>query len=126
MKGIWKMLTGQGEAEYRAQHQAFRDALPREFPFVIGEGDHAVVRYGRGSQDLRPASHEDLAQLPSHPAYAGPLVNTSDAFNYRRATACHGPLPTTNAEVTKQPNTEQAEMRGWLNEYGIPLPDGES
>src|SRR5689334_8122209 len=98
MKGFWKMLTGQGEAEYRAEHQAFRDCIPDDFPFVVETKDGVFVRTGPRDRDWRPATREDYA-LPTHPAYVGPMAQTSDGFNYRRATSNHGPMPKGKAPV---------------------------
>src|SRR5687768_1801168 len=42
MKGIWKMLTGEGEREYREQHRRFDDAIPNAPGF--DERDHPAAR----------------------------------------------------------------------------------
>jgi hypothetical protein len=63
MKGIWKMLTGQGEKEYRKARKAFDDAIPDEPGFD-------------------PATH---------PAVSGPLSKSYSAFDYRRAHDFSGP-----------------------------------
>jgi hypothetical protein len=63
MHGIWKMLSGRGEKENRKKRQEFWDAIPAE-------------------PGYDPATH---------PAVSGPLANSSEAFNYRRANSCHGP-----------------------------------
>ncbi len=66
MKGILKMLTGQGGKEYGEQHRKFNDAIPDDFPV-----DWTI---------------EERAQV--HPAYGS---ESSDAQNYRRAHYMHGP-----------------------------------
>lgn len=89
MKGFWAMLTGRGEKEYREQHQRFRDAIPNDFPadWTIKErADH-------------------------HPAYSGPLANTTDAANYRRA-HFGGKGPQSRRE-----HQEFAEMQELLAQY---------
>lgn len=63
MKGLLKMISGQGEKEYRQQHQKFRDAIPDDFPADMTIDERAA----------------------KHPAYSGPMANTLDADNYRRA-----------------------------------------
>lgn len=85
MKGFWKMLSGQGEKEYRQQHKKFQDAIPDRFPFRAGD----VVKYGPGDNDIRDVRRGD-ENLPVHPAYEGPMSRTLEAANYRRANAFHG------------------------------------
>ncbi len=69
MFGIGKMLSGKGEAENRRRHNAFRDAIPQNFPAGMSEPERARL----------------------HPAYSGPKAKTKMAADYRRAHAMHGP-----------------------------------
>jgi hypothetical protein len=80
MKGIWSMLSGRGEKEYRQQHEEFDNSIPNKYPFRAGE----YVRYGPGELDYRNATPAD-ASLPEHPAYSGRYGKTMDASNYRKA-----------------------------------------
>jgi len=138
MKGIWKMLTGKGEAEYRQQHREFREAIPNDFPFVVGEGEAAVVRFGAGDFDYRDATKQDLRTLLTHPAYAGKFASMSDGANYQCAMSSHGPMPKSHdADLQKvqgiyneyaeyltahQAEHFEPEFRTWLDQHGIPLP----
>jgi len=86
MKGIWKMLTGQGEKEYRQEHKEFEDAIPDGYPFRAD----GYVRYGPGPMDYRKETASDC-DLPEHPAHGGRFENTMQASNYRRANSMYGP-----------------------------------
>lgn len=75
MKGILKMLSGRGEREYRLQHRRFHDAIPDNYP-----------------ADMTVAERAER-----HPAYSGPMANSLDADNYRRALNLFSP-PKSKAE----------------------------
>ena len=70
MKGIISMLFGRGEAEYREEHKAFRDAIPDDFPTHYTEEQRAAM----------------------HPACSGKHKDTMVAADYRRANQMRGPL----------------------------------
>jgi hypothetical protein len=79
MKGFFKMLSGQGEKEYREQHKAFDDAIPDRYEDHIEEHEWQW-------------KHPDSAKrAKTHPAYSGPMENSLDAANYRRAHQMRGP-----------------------------------
>lgn len=119
MKGPWKMFTGQGGKEYRAQHRKFNEAIPDDFP--IGTSDEQ--------------------RLAAHPAYSGPMASSLDAENYRRAHFMRGPqskreharlvaqqelLDNYNRQVEKargEGGTVVVSLKEWLDKYGIPLPE---
>lgn len=63
MHGIKDMLSGKGERENQERHKAFRDAIPDDF--------------------LAGTTIQERAA--KHPAYSGPMSNSMDAANYRRA-----------------------------------------
>lgn len=125
MKGFWAMLTGRGGKEYREQHQAFEDAIPDRFPFLVSED---TVRIGPGDQSFRKATPEEQETLPRHPAY---FENSLEAANYRRAHSCHGPMTKTTPltaserrELMKDFRIAQKANRDlvfeqWLHENGI-------
>jgi len=69
MHGFWTMFTGRGEKLNREKHKAFRDAIPDTFPTDMTIEERAA----------------------RHPAYSGPVANSMDAENYRRAHYMHGP-----------------------------------
>ena len=66
---VWKMLSGKGEKENQKRHKAFRDAIPDTFPSDMTIEERAAI----------------------HPAYSGPMANTLQAADYRRAHYMHGP-----------------------------------
>jgi hypothetical protein len=63
MNGILAMLSGKGEQENQKRHKAFRDAIPDSYPADLTVEERAA----------------------QHPAYSGPLANTMQAADYRRA-----------------------------------------
>ena len=69
LKGFLAMLSGRGGREYGDQHRKFRDAIPDHFPTDMTIEERAAW----------------------HPAYSGPMANSMDAENYRRAHYMHGP-----------------------------------
>lgn len=88
MKGIWKMLTGQGEKEYRQQHKAFNDAIPDDW-----NGDETIEE-----------------KAAKHPAYSGATARSHEAFDYRRAHYMRGPQ-------SKREHEEFAAMQKKLAQY---------
>jgi hypothetical protein len=118
MQGILAMLSGKGEAKNRARHKAFRDAIPQNFPSDMTISERAV----------------------HHPAYSGPMSNSLQAADYRRA-HYGGGGPQSQAEhrafdrrQTLQEDYEREVVREgkgvktisfkqWLQENGIPLPE---
>jgi hypothetical protein len=109
MKGIWKMLTGQGEKEYRQQHEEFDNAIPDKYPFRFDD----YVRYGPGELDFRDATPDDW-KLPEHPAYSNTRGYTMDAMNYRKANSA-GPKSkehhARNSEIQRQLARYERENR---------------
>jgi len=116
MHGFLKMLTGEGERLNREAHQKFRDAIPNNFPFIVGNGDDAVVK--TGVHDYRDETKMDFA-LPTHPAYCWKSANTMMASNYRRAVyGGRGPMP-------KKDYQSVDDISEWIATNGIPLEGGE-
>jgi hypothetical protein len=124
MKGLWKMLSGRGEREYRDAHREFDNAIPDRFPFRAGD----VVRFGPGEMDIRDVRPGD-ERLPVHPAYEGRLSRTRDAEMYRRAHSNGGTTKAEHEKLIEYQRTHNhkgeyigdSELKGYLDRNGIPL-----
>lgn len=66
---FFRMLSGRGERENRANRKAFKDAIPQNFPGDMTETE----------------------RRENHPAYSGPWANTPQAASYQRAHGSRGP-----------------------------------
>lgn len=89
MLGVKAILSGRGTDFYKAMRLEFQKRMPKDFPFVFG----TWVRFGKGDLAFRKATDEELRTLPHHPAYGGRFEHTRLGMDYRRANACHGPMP---------------------------------